>query len=91
MTKEVIAKLREQIAERNTLKKELASLEQECRRLEAIRAENLRRLDAFLEEKAVVLDSVEKELAKSNSSHSIGALLESVEMLLEENIRGLSG
>ncbi|MCJ1262053.1 hypothetical protein MMC22_001922 [Lobaria immixta] len=86
-----IAELREQIAERNTLKKELASLEQKRRRLEAIRAENLRRLDAFLEESAVVLDFMQKELAKSNPSHSIGALLESVEVLPEETICGLNG
>lgn len=92
MTKEkVLAKLRERIAERETMKKEIASLEQEHRRLEAIKTENLRRLDAFLDESAVVLDFMQKELAKDKPSHSISALFESVEMLIQETIRGLHG
>lgn len=90
MTEEqVVAKLREQIAERDTMKKELDSLGQEHRRLGAIRIENLRRLDALLEEIALVLNFMKKELAKDNPSRSISALFESVEMLIQETIRGL--
>lgn len=89
---QVITKLQEQIAERNTVKKELALLQQEHRRLEAIRAENLRRrLDTFLEESAVVLDFMQKELVTDNPSRSISALFDTVEMLIHETIRGFDG
>lgn len=89
MTKEqVVIKPQEQIAERNTIKKELASFQQRHCHLEAIRAENLRRLDTFLEESAVVLDFIENEAVTDNPSHSISALFESVEMLIHETIRG---
>lgn len=92
MTKEqVIAKLREQIAERNTMKKELASLEQEHRRLEAMKAENLRRLHTFIEESVAVLDFMQNELARDLPSRSVSALFESVEMLIQETVRGLDG
>lgn len=64
MTEEkVLAELLEQIMWKNIMKKELALLEQEHRRIETIRAENLRRLDALLEEMTVVQDFMEKELA----------------------------
>ncbi|MCJ1464080.1 hypothetical protein MMC07_002692 [Pseudocyphellaria aurata] len=92
MTKEqVIAKLREQIAERNTMKEELASLEQEHRRLEAMKAANLRLLDTFLEQSVAVLDFMENELASDLPSRSVSALFESVEMLIQETVRGLDG
>ena len=92
MTKEhLLTKLQEQIAEGNTIKKALASLQQEHRRLEAIRAENLRRLDTFLEESVVVLDFIQKEVVKDNPSHFISALFESLEMLIHETIRGFGG
>ena len=90
MTKEqVIIKPQEQIAERNTIKKELATFQQKHRHLEAIR--NLRRLDTFLEESAVVLDFIQNEAVTDNPSHYISALFESVEMLIHETIRGFDG
>lgn len=84
MTEEkVLAELLEQIMWKNIMKKELALLEQEHRRIETVRAENLRRLDALLEEMTVVQDFMKKELA------NFALLFELVEMLIQKTIRGL--